>query len=339
MQNDKTVKIEKEEIINDKFQHLIKTYDDVQEKDVEWIWYPYIPKGKFVFIIGDPGSGKTFFATYLASIISRGALFYNSTEINEESIVLLQNGEDGKDDTIKNRLKILNAKYENILYLDESEKIITLKDIEIIKELLILKRPSMMIFDPATLYVGKKVDMNSANDVRSLLNPLVPLLEEYRCTMVLVLHMNKGANKAMYKALGSIDFMAIARSVIMITNNPNASKERLLIHVKSSLAEKGDTLAFTISDNGIEWLGVREINEDTMDEDTVFKKDQAKEFILSYLSKGNVPSDELMSAGLEKGFSQKTFENARKELRNENKITCFKRVDKYYWKQVYDYPF
>lgn len=339
MKSKSIIKNEKEQAKEDDFQCLIKTYDEIQEKEVEWVWYPYIPKGKFVFIIGDPGSGKTFFATYLASVISRGTMFYNSIETNEESIVLLQNGEDGKEDTIKNRLKTLNAKYENILYLDETEKLITLKDIDIIKELLVSKRPSMMIFDPATLYVGKKVDMNSANDVRSLLNPLVPILEEYQCTMVLVLHMNKGANKAMYKALGSIDFMAIARSVIMITNNPNASKERLLIHVKSSLAEKGDTLAFTIGDKGIEWLGVREINENTIDEDTVFKKDQAKEFILSYLSKGDVPSDELMSEGLETGFSQKTFENARKELRNENKITCFKGVDKYYWKLQDDYPF
>ena len=32
---------------------------EIQSKEVEWLWYPYIPSGKLTIIQGDPGCGKT----------------------------------------------------------------------------------------------------------------------------------------------------------------------------------------------------------------------------------------------------------------------------------------
>ena len=335
----KKEKLTKEELLEKEFNERIKSYDEVKKTDVEWIWYPYIPKGKIVFVLGDPGSGKTFFSTYLASVISRGGKFYNMEENIEESVVVLQNGEDGKSDTIKNRLIMLNAHDKNIIFIDETKKQISLKDYDFIEYILKTRKPLMIIFDPTTLYIGKKVDMNSANEVRNILNPIVPLLEKYGCTLLLVLHMNKSANKSLYKALGSIDFVAIARSVITISVNPVNNKERLLMHTKASLGIKGDTLAFEINNNGIEWIGIRDIDEDTLEENSMYKKDQAKTFILEFLHDGNKSSDELINTALEKGFSQKTFENARSELKKEDKIDCFKdsESNKYYWH--IQYPF
>ena len=37
----------------------------VQQTEVEWLWYPYIPFGKLTIIQGNPGEGKTFFAMQL----------------------------------------------------------------------------------------------------------------------------------------------------------------------------------------------------------------------------------------------------------------------------------
>lgn len=35
---------------------------DIQVREVDWLWYPYIPFGKLTIIHGDPGEGKTTFA-------------------------------------------------------------------------------------------------------------------------------------------------------------------------------------------------------------------------------------------------------------------------------------
>lgn len=32
--------------------------EDVVSKEVEWLWYPYIPYGKITIVEGDPGEGK-----------------------------------------------------------------------------------------------------------------------------------------------------------------------------------------------------------------------------------------------------------------------------------------
>ena len=37
----------------------IISMDEVQSKEVNWLWYPYIPYGKITIIQGDPGEGKT----------------------------------------------------------------------------------------------------------------------------------------------------------------------------------------------------------------------------------------------------------------------------------------
>ena len=90
---------------NENVKERIISFNDVESKEVEWIWYPYLPKGKLVLLMGDPGSGKTFLTTYIASVVSNGDIFVNSNEHTKKGIVLLQNGEDGIGDTIKKRLE------------------------------------------------------------------------------------------------------------------------------------------------------------------------------------------------------------------------------------------
>ena len=42
---------------NNKETELIKG-SEIIPRDVEWLWYPYIPYGKITIIQGDPGEGK-----------------------------------------------------------------------------------------------------------------------------------------------------------------------------------------------------------------------------------------------------------------------------------------
>ena len=39
----------------------IISMDEVQSKEVNWLWYPYIPYGKITIIQGDPGRGQNNF--------------------------------------------------------------------------------------------------------------------------------------------------------------------------------------------------------------------------------------------------------------------------------------
>lgn len=44
--------------------------EDVVSKEVEWLWYPYIPYGKITIIEGDPGEGKTTLVLKLAQLLA-----------------------------------------------------------------------------------------------------------------------------------------------------------------------------------------------------------------------------------------------------------------------------
>jgi RecA-family ATPase len=76
---------------------------DVQTKEVEWLWYPYIPSGKLTMLEGDPESGKTFAALHIAARITRGAPLPNEIEIggvtSDPGNVIYLTGEDDLGDT------------------------------------------------------------------------------------------------------------------------------------------------------------------------------------------------------------------------------------------------
>ena len=59
--------------------------------------------------------------------------------------------------------------------------------------------------------------MNRANEARDMTKRLSLLAEKYKCAILLIGHMNKaGGNKAAYRGMGSIDFFAVARSVLLV---------------------------------------------------------------------------------------------------------------------------
>lgn len=50
--------------------------EDVVSKEVEWLWYPYIPYGKITIVEGDPGEGKTTLVLKLAQLLAWACRFH-----------------------------------------------------------------------------------------------------------------------------------------------------------------------------------------------------------------------------------------------------------------------
>ena len=75
--------------------------------------------------------------------------------------------------------------------------------------------------------------------------------------------MNKAAgNKAAYGGMGSIDFFAVARSVLLVGRVEGEANIRAVVQIKNNLAAFGHTKAFELSENGFQWLGDYEITAD-----------------------------------------------------------------------------
>ena len=291
---------------------------EVQSQEIEWLWYPFIPYGKLTIIQGDPGDGKTTMVLNLAAKLSKGEALDENMKVTEPVNVIYQTAEDGLADTVKPRLELAGADCERIIVIDESDKSLSMVD-ERLEEAIVRTGARLLILDPIQAYLGGGMDMNRANEARDMTKKLGALAEKTKCAIILIGHMNKASgNKAAYRGMGSIDFFAVARSVLLVGRVEGETNTRAVVQIKNNLAAFGHPKAFALSEEGFQWIGDYEI---TVDEvlggiaPKANKMELAKQMLRELAeTQSAVLSNEIFDRADELGISKRTLENAKKEL-------------------------
>lgn len=295
--------------------------EDVVSKEVEWLWYPYIPYGKITIVEGDPGEGKTTLVLKLAAALSRGLPLPCDDDMEREPIhIIYQTAEDGIDDTIKPRLEKAGADCSMIRVIDETEKELSMTD-DRLEQAIVETGARMVILDPIQAYIGAKVDMHRANEIRPVLKHLGIIAEKHNYAIILIGHMNKASgSKSTYRGLGSIDIQATARSVLLVARLRDKPNIRIMAHDKSSLAPAGDAIGFEMTeDNGMVCIEPYDITIDELlsgNEGRGKKKlDIAENFIKEYFGTNKViPSNEIMMEAAKRSIKRNTLLSAKKKL-------------------------
>lgn len=290
---------------------------DVESKNVEFLWYPYIPYGKITIIQGDPGEGKTTAVLRIAALLTKGEMLPEDKQEREPINVIYQTAEDGLADTVKPRLEAAGADCSRILVIDESAENLSMLDSRI-EEALKETGAKLIILDPIQAYLGSNVDMHRANEIRPVMKHLGNIAEKYGCAIILIGHMNKASgSKSTYRGLGSIDFQATARSVLIVGRIKDDPTCRVIVHDKSSLAPEGPSIAFRLDkDNGFEWEGIIDITVDELlsGEQKTSKLNKAKDFLKSYLADGPKAYNDIEVEAAENGIKSRTLYTAKDEL-------------------------
>jgi len=310
----------------------LKRMSEIELQEVEWLWYPYIPFGKITIIQGDPGEGKTTLGLRLAAACSNGSGFPGMEE-REPISVIYQTAEDGLGDTVKPRLIEAEANENLIFNISEDTDVLTLKD-ERIAEAIRTTGARLMIFDPIQGYVGEDTDINRANEIRTVMRGIANVAEKSGCAIVFVGHLNKmkGTNSA-YRGLGTIDFRASARSVLLVGRLRKFPNVRVIVHDKSSLAPEGKSMAFNLgNDEGFHWIdGYDSITADELlcGGTNETKTDAAEDLIRDMLSSGDyVPSERIYERAKEKDISPRTVTEAKAKIKG---ITTKKIGKAWHW--------
>jgi hypothetical protein len=237
---------------------------DYPAEPVEWLWPEKIPLGKVTLLIGDPGLGKSLIAIDVASRVSRGQAFPDSSPLNPEprtlnpshstlpapGSVLILSAEDQIADTIRPRLDAHGADPAKIFFASEITDL--RRDLpKLAAALDDVPDCRLIVVDPVNAYVGPS-DSHFHTIVRKVLAPLAELAAQRRIAILAVTHLRKNSGAAIARAAGSMGFVAAARTVWTVCRD-NSGRDQtnpgrnLLLPVKNNLGPLSTGLAFSIA--------------------------------------------------------------------------------------------
>jgi hypothetical protein len=302
---------------------------DVEPEEVEFLWLPYLPKGKLTLLEGDPGLGKTWLALALAAAVSRGLPLPGLDGVprgaQSPSNVIYMTAEDGLGDTLRPRLDAACADPERVLALDGMRAAdgrsvpVTLADLDVLERAVAKERPALVVVDPIQAFLGAGTDMHRANEVRPVLMGFARLAERFGFAAVAIRHLRKSsADRSIQRGLGSIDFTAAARSILLVGEDPANEGRRVVAHHKSNLAKAGPSLAFEIAEGRFRWAGLSNLRADDLlasrDPAGVAPRREAESFLQDVLAAGPVAAREIERQAQELGIARSTLFRAKRDL-------------------------
>lgn len=301
----------------------IITADQIEVKALSWLWFPFIPFGKVTVIQGDAGDGKSTLVLTLAAMLSRGEAMPFSIDDEREPInIIYQSSEDDADDTIVPRYLNAGGDPKRLFFISEEEKMLSFSDERLLKAIQ-QTGSKLVILDPLSAYIGEKTGINSANEIRAQFRPLIDIAKQTGCAVVIIHHMNKmTGQKAINRAVGSVDIVAAARSVLLVARTDREKPdERILVQVKCNIGPTGNAIVFSVEGGRIEWI--EETNK-TADEvlgvfasrtgrpDREFRK--ALEMLLQTVAACPMPQREVMEKLHAAGIGDSTAKKAKAML-------------------------
>lgn len=305
--------------------------EEIQAEEVKWLWYPYLPRGKLTIVQGDPGEGKTTFVLAVIAALTCGEALPEAEQAPEPINVIYQTAEDGLADTIKPRLEAAGADCSRVLVIDESQRELTLSD-ERLEQAVHQTGAQLIVLDPIQAYLGNDVDMHRANEVRPILKRVAGMAERTGCGVILIGHMNKAQGlKAGYRGLGSIDFRAAARSVLVVGRLKEDPSIRIVAQDKNSLAPEGKSIAFQLDEeHGFLWKGACDLSVDDvlggggkLHTKTTQMEDALRRMLITPMS-----AEAVLNRAKDLDVSERTLMIAKKNLG----VISEKQGNQWYWR-------
>lgn len=292
---------------------------DVAAEVVRWLWYPYIALGKLTLLEGDPGLGKSWLTCALAAAVTHGRGLPGA-EPFEPGNVLMLSAEDGLGDTLRPRLDAVGADVSRVYALAEP---LTFDAPGLLRlETAILDySPALVIVDPLFAFTGGKVDIHRANECRAISAPLAAIAERMGCALVAVRHLGKsrGGGHALNAGIGSIDFAAAARSVLLVGQDPDETTKRAIVQIKNNLAPHGEAVGYTLEAGQFFWTGASDLTAGRIlsvagDEEERGSMAEAVDFLRVALSDGGRDAKAIETEAKQAGVNPATLRRAKSKL-------------------------
>lgn len=297
---------------------------DVTPRAVDWLWWPYVPRGKITALAGQMGQAKSLATCWLDAAVTRG----EGITYGRPGSVIVLNAEDDPEDTIRPRLEAAGADLERIwiepdVSLD-AERLAACCDA--------MGDVHLITIDPIQAYLPANVNSWKGQDVRRALEPLRQLAAERKLAVVLVQHLNRrsDAGDPLARIADSQGIPQLARSVLIWGPDPSDPEGdngamKVLTRAKGNLARAKDSATFTIIEKTVTGSITapalvrgpdREITSEEVvaDRETRSAVDEAAEWLRHFLAAGPVQAEEVVRQAAKAGISEKTLRRAKRSI-------------------------
>ena len=347
--------------------HMVNDWADTATlKPVTWTWTGRIPQGALSLLAGREGIGKSSIAYDLAAQLTTGHLDGHWKGTPKPVAVVA--AEDSWEHTIVPRLVAAGADLSKVTRIRVKTEAGTIGSIDLsmsvdIKEMKrIVKKEgiAMILLDPLISRLGS-LDTHKDAEVRQALEALTEMGEETGVAILGLIHLNKTrSSEPLQLVMGSRAFVAVARSVIFVHQDPDNRDKRYLGMAKNNLGRMDlPTKTYHITDyvvanteEGAIHAGKviwgpdedKTLQELLGDADSApeerFARDDAKKWLVDYLHTvgGSSMSAKVKEEARREGIAVATLDRAAAELRRKRSMVSDRLGRETLWKLVTERP-
>jgi putative DNA primase/helicase len=330
---------------------VITAAADLEMRGVEWLWPGRFAMGKIGLIAGLPDMGKGQIAAFLAAAVTAGIPLPCNEGTARQGNMIWLNAEDDARDTVLPRLEAAGADAKRVHFVNSARVGGEDKMFNLVTDLRLLRKAIegigsvvLVIIDPVSAYLGVgKVDGRSATDVRGVLTPLKEMLEELHVAGIGIAHFNKrdDVKSALLRVSDSIAYVAAARHVYAVLDDPENKDSKLFVKAKNNLAPdkkalrygmgvkpvgRDERLGLAIDAPFIVWhpnhveLTANEAMQAATGQ-SGYAKREAREFLLEHLQAGPVKADDMVEEAKQNGITLATLRRVKKDLQIKSRKT------------------
>jgi AAA domain/Domain of unknown function (DUF3854) len=312
---------------------ILLNASELQERPIEWFWNQWLPYGSFCTLDGDPNEGKSTLVSAFASHSTGGPRLPGTPNSGVvcsvgKSVVLIA-CEDDKNNTWIPRLNAAGCDTSLVDFwdgnIDEKERrwLPNLPaDMRKLEYIIRKKEAGLVVIDPLYSFIDSKFDSWKDQHMKLVLNELTDLASRTGACIIGVRHLNKSATlPSLYRGLGSIGVIGVARSGLVVVRDETDEEIRYLCQVKNNLAKPQAPWKFRIDAEGgasrIVWLEqetrtLRELSQPQGGGGPA--SSAAAQFIVSWLGQADVAAAAMYQNAEKLQISKRTLDRAKAAL-------------------------
>lgn len=317
---------------DEEYRFLTRSMADVEEENLDWLWYPYLARGEVSILEGDPGLGKSYLAQMIAKAICDGdKLMTVKKGMGAVTGKVAYFDLENSSGTVTKKRLTTNGLVHFERYFQEEEPFSIDDDekMEAVYEAVERLKPTLVVFDTMNTYMGT-ADTHKASEVQQTFKRFIDIARRFKCAVLVLRHLTKSSknDKALYRGQGSIAFSGLARVVMTVGTSPDDPDTRVMAVTKINVCKPPKALTFTIESlpdtlkefdrSRFVWGEFVDLSADEIiahrERESDGDGDAVSDWLRVFLSEGSMSFASIMRAAGPKSFAEKQVMRAGRVL-------------------------